>query len=71
MEYLCGTRRENREVETVCGWHTHKLWGRECLQQWGTQINIPAIPGTANKQIRGNMLDTLEEGIDTGDGEQP
>lgn len=24
------------------------LWGSDLLQQWGTQINIPAIPETAN-----------------------
>lgn len=27
-------------------------WGWDLLQQWGTQINISAIPGTTNEEIR-------------------
>lgn len=43
---------------------------RDLLQQWGTQINIPAIPGTASKEIRGDMVDASGEGISAGDREQ-
>ena len=46
------------------------LWGRDLLQ-WGTQINTLAIPGTANEEIRGDMIDTPGEGIDTGGRDQP
>lgn len=28
MAYLCGTRKANREMETLRGWHTHKLMGK-------------------------------------------
>jgi hypothetical protein len=27
------------------------LWERGILQQWGTHINIPVIPETANEEI--------------------
>lgn len=39
------------------------LWGRDLLQHWGTENNIPAIPETANGVIRGEMLDAPGEGI--------
>ena len=58
------------EDKTLCGGHTHKCMGRDLLQQWGTQINIPAIPGTANEEITVDMVDAPGEGIDTGDREQ-
>ena len=45
------------------------LWGRDLLQ-WGTQINIPAIPGTANEEIRGDMVSAPREVIDTSDGKE-
>ena len=41
------------------------LWGTDLLQQWGTQISIPEIPGTASKEIRGDMVDTPGEVINT------
>lgn len=46
------------------------LWGSDLLQQWSTQMNIPASLGAANKDVRGDMVDTPGEGIDTGVGEQ-
>jgi hypothetical protein len=36
----------------------------------GTQINIPAILGRANMNIRSYMVEDPEEGIDIGDEEQ-
>ena len=36
---------------------------------WGTQINIPTISGTANEEIRGDMVDAPGDDIDTGDQE--
>ena len=42
--------------------------GRDLLQQWGTQINIPAIPGTAVRKsevirlmLLGNVLTRVTE----------
>lgn len=43
------------------------LWGRNLLQQWGTQITIDTILGRANEEIRGDTVDAPGEGIDTGD----
>lgn len=37
------------------------------LWQWGTQINIPEIQGTANEEIKCDMVDAPREGINTGD----
>jgi hypothetical protein len=34
------------------------LYGRYLLQQWVTQINVPAISGSANEKIRDDMTDT-------------
>ena len=48
MEYLCGIRKANREAETYVADIPINLWGRDLLQQWGTQINIPAIPEAAH-----------------------
>ena len=30
--------------------------GRDLLQQWGTQINIPAFSGKAHEKIRDDMI---------------
>jgi hypothetical protein len=57
-DYLCGTRRANREVEILCGRHTHKLMRKGSFPIISTQIHIPAIMGTANKKIRDDMVDT-------------
>ena len=46
------------------------LWGRDFLQQKGTQIDILAVPVTTNKEIRGYMVDAPGESIDTGDQEK-
>jgi hypothetical protein len=35
MDYLCGTKRGNREVEILCGWHTHKYIGKGCFTKLG------------------------------------
>jgi hypothetical protein len=43
------------------------LWGRDFLQQKGTQIDILAVPVTTNKEIRGYMVDAPGESIDTCD----
>jgi hypothetical protein len=47
MDYLCGTRRANREVETL--FIPINFFGRYLLSQWGTQINVPANSGAANE----------------------
>jgi hypothetical protein len=33
------------------------IWGRNLSQKWYTQINIPAILGTSNNEIMGDMVD--------------
>jgi hypothetical protein len=70
MDYLCGTRRASREVEAFVTDLPINVWGRDLLQQWNTQINISAIPGTATKEIRGDVVDAPGDVIDTGDREQ-
>ena len=65
MDYLCGTRKTNREVETL--FIPINFFGRYLLSQWGTQINIPVIPRTAHEEIRGDMVDAPGESIDKGD----
>jgi hypothetical protein len=37
------------------------IWGRDLLQQWTTQINIPANPKTASDEIRGEIVDAPEK----------
>ena len=34
-------------------------------------MNIPAIPGTSNEEIKCGMVDAPGEGIDTGGRDQP
>lgn len=43
------------------------LWWKELLQQWGMQINIASIPGTAYEEINCDIVGALGEGIDIGD----
>lgn len=49
---------------------SNKFMGKDLLQQWGTQINIPAILGTAHEENKCDMIDVPGEGIDTGDEEK-
>lgn len=40
------------------------LWGKELLQQWSNQINIPAIAEIAHDEIRGELVGAFRECID-------
>jgi hypothetical protein len=51
MDYLCGTRRANREESPYVADIAVSLWGRGLLQQWVTQINIPAIWGHQMRKL--------------------
>lgn len=47
------------------------LWGRDLLQQGGTQITNPAIPRIANEETKDDNGRSSWRGIDTGDQDQP
>ena len=46
------------------------LQGRDCLQEWGTRINVPAILETTCNEIRVELEDAPQEGTDPCDQQQ-
>ena len=71
MDYRCvGPGGQTGQLRPYVADIPINVWGRDLLQQLGTQFNIPVIPGTANEEITVDMVDAPGEGIDTGDREQ-